>query len=112
MQGLVAQRTRQTTNQQIAGSNPAKRGDRLFTPKFLVFGETEQDYQRNFAEKKEKNDSSARTFTKLRILIMNVYHRMLEQEKKRQAQMPGSQSIGWQKRYSLTRKQFTGQWIV
>ena len=26
--------------------------------------------------------------------------------------MPGSQSMGWQKPYSLTRKQFTGQWIV
>ena len=52
---LVAQRTtRLTTNQEIAGSNPAKLGDRLFTPMFLVFGETEQDYQKNFAEKKEK----------------------------------------------------------
>ena len=52
---LVAQRTtRLTTNQEIAGSNPAKAGDRLFTPMFFVFGETEQDHQKNFAEKKEK----------------------------------------------------------
>ena len=43
-QGLVAQRTtRLTTNQEIAGSTPAKLGDRFFTPMFLVFGETEQD---------------------------------------------------------------------
>ena len=58
---LVAQRTmRLTTNQEITGSNPAKLADRLFTPKFLVFGDTEQDYpvdrhQRNSAETKRKN---------------------------------------------------------
>ena len=60
--GLVAQRTtRLTTNQEIAGSNPGMLGDRLFTLKFLVFGETEQDYpidkhQKNFAATKRKND--------------------------------------------------------
>ena len=56
----MAQRTtRLTTNQEIAGSNPAKLGDRFFTPMFLVFGETEEDYpidrhQKNFAETKTK----------------------------------------------------------
>ena len=57
---LVEQRiTRLTTNQEIAGSNPAKLGDRLVTLMFLVFGETEQDYQvdrhqKNFAATKRK----------------------------------------------------------
>ena len=60
-QGLVAQRTTRLTTNQIAGSNPDKLGDRLFTPMFLVFGETEQDYpidrhQKNFAATKRKND--------------------------------------------------------
>ena len=110
--GLVAQRTtRQTTNQEIAGSNPAKLRGRLFTPMFSVFGETEQDSPvdryKNFAATKRRNDQSARTFTVLRRLFMNVYPRMLEQEKKRQAQMPGCQSIGWQKPYSTTRSQLT-----
>ena len=82
---LVAQRsTRLTTNQEIAGSNPGKLGHRLFTPMFLVFAETEEDYpidrhQKNFAATKRKNDQSARKFTVLRRLIMNVYPRMLEQ---------------------------------
>ena len=86
-EGLVEQRTtRLTTNQEIAGSNPAKHVDRLFTPMFLVFGETEQYYsverhQKNFAATKRRIDKSARTFTVLRRLIMNVYPRMLEQEK-------------------------------
>ena len=87
-EGLVAQRTTPlTTNQEIAGSNPGNLRDRLFTLMFLVFGETEQDYpidrhQKNFAATKRKNDQSARTFTVLQRLIMNVYPRMLEQEKK------------------------------
>ena len=68
---LVAQRTtRLTTNQEIASSNPSKTGDCLFTPMFLVFGETEQDYpvdrHQNFAATKRRNDQSARTFTVLR----------------------------------------------
>ena len=45
-----------------------------------------------------------------------INHECLSQNvgagKKRQAQMAGSQSIGWQKPYSTTRKQFTGQWIA
>ena len=83
----MAQRTtRLTTNQETAGSNPAKLGDRLFTPMFLMFGETEQDYpidrhRKNFAATKRKNDQSARKITVLRRLIMNVYPTMLEQER-------------------------------
>ena len=75
---LVAQRTtRLTTNQEIAGSNPSKIGDCLFTPMFLLFGEPEQDYpvdrnQKNFAATKRRNDQSARTFIVLRRLIKNV----------------------------------------
>ena len=60
-EGLVAQRTRRlTTHQKIAGSNAAKLRGRLFTPMFLVFGDTEQDHpvdrhRKNFAETKRKN---------------------------------------------------------
>ena len=51
--GLAAQRTtRRTTNQEMAGSNPAKLGDRLFTPTSLVLGETEQDYPVDRHQKK------------------------------------------------------------
>ena len=71
-ESLVAQRTTLlATNQEIAGSNPAKLRGRLFAPMFFVFGETEQDYpidrhQKNFAATKTKNDQSARTFTVFR----------------------------------------------
>ena len=77
-EGIVAQRTtRLTTNQEIAGSNPAMLEDRLFISMFLVFDETEQDYsvdrhQKNLAATRRRIDQSARTFTVLRRLIMNV----------------------------------------
>ena len=56
---VVQWTTRLTTNQEIAGSNPAKLRDRLFTPMFLVFGGTEQDYpvdrhQKNFPATRRK----------------------------------------------------------
>ena len=61
-EGLVEQRTtRLTTNQEIPRSNPSEIGSRLFTPIFLVLGETEQDYpvdrhQKNFAATKKKTN--------------------------------------------------------
>ena len=75
---LVAQRTRPlTTNQEIEGSNTAKLRRRLFTSKNLVLDGAGQDYsvyrhQKNFAATKRRNDQSVKTFTVLRIRIMNV----------------------------------------
>ena len=76
--GRVAQRTTlQTTNQEMAGSNPAMLGDCLFTSMLVVFDETGRDYsvdihQKNFAATKRRIDLSARTFTVLQRLIMKV----------------------------------------
>ena len=70
--GLVTQQsTGLTTNQEIAGSNPTELRRRLFTPMFLVFAGTEQDYSvdrhpKNFAATERRKDQSARTFTVLR----------------------------------------------
>ena len=71
--GRVAQRTTlQTTNQEMAGSNPAMLGDCFFTSMLVVFDETERDYQKNFAATERRFDLSARTFTVLQRLIMKV----------------------------------------
>ena len=55
--GLVAQRTtRLTTNQEIAGSNPAKLGDRLFTPCFWCLVKQNKTTRETLLKKKEKNE--------------------------------------------------------
>ena len=99
-EGLVAQRTtRLTTNQEIAGSNPAMLGDCLLLPMFLVFDETGRDYsvdrhQKKIAATKRRIDQSARTFTKLQRLIMKVKPRKMEQGRKRLAKKLSSPNIG------------------
>ena len=64
-EGQVGQQTtRLTTNQEMAGSNPAMLGDCLFTPIILMFDETEQDspvdtHQKTFAATKRRENQSA-----------------------------------------------------